>query len=84
MTATLHQLPPTGLAPNNAEVARTLRQFATWVEEGSYGDVRTAILLIEPTTGHMQHSCCGQKTDFARIVGLLEFAKARLMAGMEE
>lgn len=74
------QLPITGYAPTNADVAAALREFAKWIEQGDYGDVRTCVVLIEPVNGHMRHACCGQATDLARLIGLIEFGKAKIMA----
>lgn len=76
----VRELPLTGYAPHNADVAKALREFANWIVDGAFGDIRTCVVLIEPVDGHMQHACCGQATDLARLIGLIEFAKHTIMA----
>lgn len=82
MTATLHSLPSTGLAPSTPEIARLLRKLADDLEaEGQAGkDTDTVVLMIEPSAGQMTWCVYGKPLDNARLVGLIEYGKARIIA----
>lgn len=71
------QLDKTGFAPSNDDIAAHLRDIADWVEGGSYGGLRNAVLILETDDGDLQRLTCGQPCDLARVVGMLMIAAQR-------
>lgn len=80
MSATVHALAPTGLASTNADVAANLRELATWIEEGRYGQVQSVVAVIE-AGGDVARFTTGRPIDRARAVGLLSMAIHRASCG---
>ncbi len=77
-------LPLSGYAPNNEHIGDHLVALANNVCDGEFGNVRTAILLIENSDGKLIRQTCGQTCDLARVVGLLSIAATRAATGDEE
>lgn len=76
-------LPLNGLAPDNELVAAHLQEHVDWLRDGSYGDVRNVVLLIETDNGQVLRRTCGQRIDRARVIGLLTLAAARAATSLE-
>lgn len=64
------------LAPDNASIAKNLRQVAEAIESGSvYGTVGNVVCLIETDDGtSIERVVIGRPIDNARVVGLLTIA----------
>jgi hypothetical protein len=66
------------LAACNDDIVTSMGHAATWISEGSYGDVRTVVMLIESETGEVARLSFGKATDRARIAGLLSIMLGRM------
>jgi hypothetical protein len=72
------------LMPNNAlcvdqeSLAARLREMADRLEEGEFGDVDRVCVVLD-TPGALDYRCYGRQTEAAYLVGLLEWAKLKVM-----
>ena len=84
MKAAIVELPNNGHAPDNASIARHLREQADWLEEEGAEPVRNVFFVIEYEDGTLKRNTCGAPCDKARSVGVLTWALHRAMSGEEE
>lgn len=77
----IRELPTTGYANSNADVAKFLREMADNVEAGSHGDIRQVALIME-AGADVNTWVAGGPCDNARIVGLMSIANFRFMQEM--
>ena len=70
----LVDLPLTGFAPSNADIAKHLREQADWMEEAGARGLRTVVLVLEYEDGDIRRQSCGKRLDLARKAGLLFMA----------
>ena len=83
MKPSLVELPNNGHAPDNASIARHLREQADWLEEEGAEPVRNVFFVIEYADGTLKRNTCGAPCDKARSVGVLTWALHRAMSGEE-
>jgi hypothetical protein len=67
----LVELPRTGLATNNKDIAKYLHEQADGFENEDSIEVRTVVLVVEGMDGSLYRSTIGQPSDLARVTGLL-------------
>lgn len=72
------ELPVTGHANCNEDVARFLRRMADNVEAGEYGQIRQLITIIE-SGGQLETWVAGGPCDNARIAGLMSMAQLKFI-----
>ena len=78
------QLANNGLAPSNDSIADHLYEQSEWLRDGSYGDVRTVVVIIETHDGDLTRNVCGSSgNDLARVTGLLLASATRGCIGDE-
>ena len=77
------QMPNTGFAPNNASIAKHLREQADWMEESDAAPIRNVYLVIEITDGTLHRQTIGMPCDLARALGILTIAAVRGSIGEE-
>ena len=83
MKPSIVELPNNGHAPDNASIARHLREQADWLEEEGAEPVRNIYLVIEYADGSLHRNTCGAPCDKARSIGVLAMALHRAMNGEE-
>ena len=76
-------IPNNALAVNMAELADRIRMVADKVEAGEFDEVERAIILLDCTDG-VARRVYGRQCNRAELVGLLEYAKARVIAGEDD
>ena len=84
MKPSIVELPNNGHAPDNASIARHLREQADWLEEEGAEPVRNVFFVIEYADGSLNRGTLGTRCDLARAVGVLSMALHRAMSGEEE
>jgi hypothetical protein len=67
--------------PNLRDIAEMARRFADSVEAGEFGDVETALVMVEGVEG-IQTFGWGGVASFRETIGALEIAKAHLLGIM--
>jgi hypothetical protein len=81
--AEIKQLPNTGYAPDNASIAKHLRQQADWMDEPDATPIRNVYLVIERVDGTLHRQTIGKTCDLARVIGILTIAAIRGSIGEE-
>ncbi len=67
--------------PNLRDIAVMARKFADDVEAGNFGEVETALVVLEGSEG-VQTFGWGDVVSFRETIGTLEIAKAHLLGIM--
>lgn len=80
MSAVVRLIPNNALAVNQQQLAECMRRFADRLEGGEWGEVERLCIVIE-VDGGTDYQCYGRQCNRAELVGLLEYAKARIMYG---
>lgn len=66
------------------EFAKRLREVATNIESGEYGDITDQVLILKTTDGIRRISSGGQDLTNYKVIGLLEVAKQDIIFEMFE
>lgn len=67
--------------PNLRNIAEMARKFADSVDAGEFGELETALVMIEGAEG-IQTFGWGDVVSFRETIGMLEIAKAHLLGVM--
>ncbi|MCX4154984.1 MULTISPECIES: hypothetical protein [Paraburkholderia] len=78
----LRELPLTGFAPSNADIAKHLREQADWMDEEGAPAIVNVFLVIEYADGQIRRQTCGKPCDLARALGILQMSIIRSTAGV--
>ena len=81
--AKLHELPHTGFAPSNADIAKHLRELADWIDEDDAAQLRSVFLTIEYMDGSVSRRTMGHPCDLARALGVTTISIVRSVMGVE-
>lgn len=77
------------LIPNNAlcvdqeDLAKRMEQMAARIRSGQFPDLERVTVLLEVGNA-IDYRCYGRPTTNMELVGMLEYAKRRVMIGIEE
>lgn len=75
------ELPNTGYAPSNTEVARHLREQADWADAENAKDIRTVFMIVEYADGSLVRQTFGANCDLARAIGVMQIVINRAGIG---
>jgi len=80
VSAVVHLIPNNALAVNQEQLADCMRRFADRLEAGEFGEIERLCIILDggDTT---DYQCYGRQCNKAELVGVLEYAKARIMQG---
>lgn len=66
----IYSLPLNGTANSNEDIAAHLREQVGWMLEEDATPISNLWLLIETSDGRLVRSCCGQRCDVTRSIGI--------------
>lgn len=80
MSAVVRLIPNNALAVNQQELAARLHELADRIGAEDIGEVERVCVILDLADSR-DYQCYGRQCNRAELVGVLEYAKARIMNG---
>lgn len=78
MSDVVHLMPNNALCVDQETLAERIRELADRIQSGEFGEADRVCIVID-TPGALEYRVYGRPTDNGSLVGLLEWAKAKVM-----
>lgn len=78
MSGIVSLVPNKALCTDNAQIAQRLEEVADKIRAGEWPNLQRVVLVFD-TAEDVEQRCYGQPTTNAEMVGVLEYAKRKVM-----